>query len=195
MPCPAANTTRRAAAALGPIMLGMALLTGCGSRGLPSLDAGPGRLVADGAKPVNAVPAASPDSGAEALVGAMRQGLRLAGVTQGGREIVISVDGVQNYSHASHAEFIDFRRRLADVLNGPGPSGPQPVRFVTATERPFDCQLRGAAYLITSGGVDQWELFLRLDATGRPWAIWRAEAPVHVYRNVRGGGPQILFTR
>lgn len=126
------------------------------------------------------------DPGADALVGAMRRGIALVGDEPWG-EILVSLEGITNQSHAGAGEFDAMRTRLARLLTGSGRGGPVLMRFVSSANEPVDYELRGTAYLVTTLGFDVWELYLGLYPEGRSWTVWSPTGPVRLLRQARGG--------
>jgi hypothetical protein len=105
------------------------------------------------------------------------------------------MEGLGNQSHASAAEFVGLRLRLAELLTraGLGAAGERPIRFVAAGDDTVDFELTGTAYMAETDGDDQWELYLALRPAGRSWAIWEAQGPVRMPRRPRRGDPQIIL--
>ena len=128
--------------------------------------------------------------GGRALTRAMRRGLWSGGERPCG-EILVRVDTLRNQSHASTGEFETLLERLAGHLSRAGAAGGVPMRFVVTPDEPVDYEIGGAAYLLTSAGFDQWELYLNLRAAGGRWTIWSADGPVRMLRQPRGGVDRI----
>jgi hypothetical protein len=197
--------------AYSPIMLGLGwllALSGCDVGGPPGFApttsappappperrAGPPppRPVERPAEPAVAEPTPA-DPGADALLRSIREGIE-AQVEPSTRELRIGMDGLRNQSHASAAEFVGLRLRLAELLTRSGlGAGGRPIRFVAASDGPVDFDLVGAAYVVEPDGGDQWELFLALHPSGRQWVIWRADGPVRMPRRPRPGEPQLIL--
>lgn len=181
--------------AAGPIMLGLAVLmvvAGCATT-LPPAAAPAGGVDAPVSRrqPGAARHPASADA-AGRLADSMRRSLLLATDRSWG-EVLISLDGIRNHSHASPGEFAELRRLLADLLNGAGAGGGAPLRFIAGAREPVDFEVVGTAYLATTRGFDQWELYLSLRPTGEAWNLWSADGPVRVLRQPRPGEPMMDY--
>lgn len=181
----------RVRTAVSPIMLGvswLAVAMGCsgGMAQAPRSDVSAFAPARD--QPVSSTPVAG--EGARALTRAMRRSLLIAGERPFG-EILVRVDTLRNQSHASTGEFETLLERLAGHLSRAGAAGGVPMRFVVTPDEPVDYEIGGAAYLLTSAGFDQWELYLNLRAAGGRWTIWSADGPVRMLRQPRGGVDRI----
>ncbi|MHC4767249.1 MAG: hypothetical protein ACYTEI_00895 [Planctomycetota bacterium] len=134
------------------------------------------------------------DPGADALLRSIRESLEPA-ADRSSSELRIGMEGVRNQSHASAAEFVGLRLRLAELLtrSGLGAAGERPIRFVAAGDDAVDFELTGTVYMAETDGDDQWELYLALRPAGRSWAIWEAQGPVRMPRRPRPGEPQIIL--
>ncbi|MHC4129035.1 MAG: hypothetical protein ACYTE6_01755 [Planctomycetota bacterium] len=198
-------TSKGIPTAHGPIMLGLGwllLASGCGTGGEASyfvpITGGPPperRPEPPPPRPVERPAEPAPtDSGADALLRSIWGAIE-SQVEPSSREVRIGMEGLRNQSHASGAEFIGLRLRLAEVLtrSGLAGAGGRPIRFVASSDEPVDFNLIGAAYLVGSDGDGQWELFLALHPPGRQWVIWRADGPVRMPRRQRPGEPQIIL--
>ena len=140
---------------------------------------------------VERTPPKPKDPGAVALFDSIRAGVEAVDPRRPGRLIRVDLGELRNQSHCSAQEFAGLRQRLAELLNNA--AGPDShIRFVAVAEDPVDYELRGAAYLITARGFDQWELFLALRSAGEPWPVWRADRPVRILRRPRPGQPEFL---
>lgn len=116
----------------------------------------------------------------------MSWSLSLSGTHSWG-EILVSLDGLRNHSHADAYEFDALKRRLATTFSEPGRAQRVPIRFVPGTGQPVDFVLHGTAYLITEGGFDQWEVYLNLRPEGESWTVWSTDGPIRMLRQpVRG---------
>jgi hypothetical protein len=134
------------------------------------------------------------DPGADALLRSIRESLGPA-VIRSSTELRIGMEGIRNQSHASAAEFVGLRLRLAELLSrsGLGAAGERPIHFVVAGDDAADFELTGTAYLVQTNGDDHWELYLALQPAGRSWAIWEAQGAVRMPRRPRPGQPQIIL--
>ncbi len=130
------------------------------------------------------------DPGADALVRSILASLDTPTRTPGG-ETRVRVDRFRNQSHCSQREFASLRRRLADVLSRSGRS--DQIRFVADAAQPAHYELHGTAYLVTTRGFDQWELYLSLRPAGQAWTIWQSDRPVRMLRQARPGEPEIIL--
>ena len=128
--------------------------------------------------------------GAFGLLRDMRSSLAMAGEKPWG-QVLVSVEGLRNQSHASTGEFERLLERLAATLSRAGSTGGVPIKFMLQPGEPVDYELSGTAYLMTAAGFDQWELYLNLRAAGREWTIWSADGPVVMLRQPRGGVDRI----
>ena len=145
------------------------------------------------AEPVSAPPEPvqpQTDPGADAIVGQIAKSIRPRNV-DAEPETRISLSRLYNQSHASGREFDALRHRLARVLNGSGRR--QGMWFAVQRHESIDYELHGAAYLVTVAGRDQWELHLSLRPAGASWTVWRADAPLRMFRQLQGGDQQILW--
>jgi len=124
----------------------------------------------------------------------MRDSLAMSGERPWG-EVLVSVEGLRNQSHASTGEFEMLLERLAATLSRAGSTGGVPMRFMLRPGEPVDYELRGTAYLMTAVGFDQWELYLNLRAAGRQWTIWSADGPVVMLRQPRGGVDRLYLKK
>jgi hypothetical protein len=129
------------------------------------------------------------DPGARVVVREMSQALVDGGLDLR-RPIVISLEEVRNLSHASPREFDQMRGRLAAVLSNAGAI--ESMEFVVDSPSPA-MLLHGTAYLVTSDGIDQWELFLSLKPADRDWFAWQGRGPVRVIRQPRPNTQQIYY--
>ena len=186
-----ARPPERVRTAVRHIMLGVSWLAvsmGC-SGGIAQAPRGDVSVFApDRDRPVSTPPVTG--DGALALTRAMRRSLSIAGERPFG-EILVRVDTLRNQSHASTGEFEKLLERLAGHLSRAGSAGRVPMRFVVTPDEPVDYEIGGAAYLLTSAGFDQWELYLNLRAVGGRWTIWSADGPVRMLRQPRGGVDRI----
>ncbi|MCH8316550.1 MAG: hypothetical protein IIA64_11300 [Planctomycetes bacterium] len=130
------------------------------------------------------------DPGADAIVGQIAKSIRSRN-GDAEPETRISLSRLYNQSHASGREFEALRNRLARVLNLSGRS--HGMWFEVQPSASIDYELHGAAYLITVAGRDQWELHLSLRPAGGSWTVWRADAPLRMFRQFQGGDRQILW--
>ena len=128
------------------------------------------------------------------LVASMRRSIDLTGEPPW-RQILVSVEGLRNHSHASAGEFNAMRRRLAGLLTSSGRSGRVPMRFVSHADELVDFELTGTVYLVTSQGFDLWELYLALQPEGKSWSVWSADTPIRMLRQPRGGEQQLFLTK
>jgi hypothetical protein len=133
-------------------------------------------------------PPLPPESGALALITSMTAAMPDRETDEQGLTR-IGLHFLRNQSRADTGEFDIFTRRLAELLSAAGRQSS--VTFTTSADEPVQYELLGAAYLITVGGFDQWELFLRLCPAEESWTIWENEVPVRVIRQPRPGRPQI----
>ena len=101
----------------------------------------------------------------------MRRTLSRAGERPFG-EILVRVDTLRNQSHASTGEFEAMLERVVTALSRAGSSGGVPMRFVVRPGEPVDYEMGGAAYLMTAGGFDQWELYLSLRVPDGGATLW-----------------------
>lgn len=130
------------------------------------------------------------DPGADAIVGQMAKSIRPRhGDAE--RETRISLSRLSNQSHASSREFEALRNRLARVLNLSGRGSG--IWFEVPPHASVDYELHGAVYLVTVAGRDQWELHLSLRPADGSWTVWRADGPLRMFRQLRGGDRQILW--
>jgi hypothetical protein len=183
-------------------LLWLLLASGCGAGGQasflvpvasgtspkPKTEPPPPRRVEQPPRPTPA------DPGADALLRSIRESLGPA-VDRTSSELRIGMEGLGNQSHASAAEFVGLRLRLAELLtrSGLGTAGERPIRFVVAGDDTVDFEMTGTAYMAETDGDDQWELYLALRPAGRSWAIWEARGPVRMPRRPRRGEPQIIL--
>ncbi len=130
------------------------------------------------------------DPGADGIVGQMAKSIR---PRNGDAEpqIRISLSRLYNQSHACSREFDALRYRLARVLNLSGRG--HGMWFAVQPHASMDYELHGAVYLVTVAGRDQWELHLSLRPAGGSWTVWRADAPLRMFRQFQGGDRQILW--
>ncbi len=145
------------------------------------------------AEPVSAPPEPvqpQTDPGADVIVGQIAKSIRPRNVDAEPRTR-ISLSRLYNQSHASGREFEALRNRLARVLNLSGRS--YGMWFEVQPSASIDYELHGAVYLVTVAGRDQWELHLSLRPTGASWTVWRADAPLRMFRQFQGGDRQILW--
>ncbi len=145
------------------------------------------------AEPVSAPPEPvqpQTDPGADAIVGELANSIRPRD-GDAEPETRISLSRLYNQSHASGREFEALRNRLARVLNLSGRS--HGMWFEVQPSASIDYELHGAAYLVTVAGRDQWELHLSLRPAGGSWTVWRADAPLRMFRQHQGGDRQILW--
>ena len=145
------------------------------------------------AEPISAPPELvqpQTDPGADAIVG---QIVKLIRSRNGDAEpqIRISLSRLNNQSRASGREFEALRNRLARVLNLSGRS--HGMWFEVQPSASIDYELHGAAYLVAVAGRDQWELHLSLRPAGASWTVWRADAPLRMFRQFQRGDRQILW--
>jgi hypothetical protein len=124
----------------------------------------------------------------------MRASLAMSGEKPWG-EVLVSVEGLRNQSHASTGEFEKLLERLATTLSRAGSTGRVPLKFTLRPQEPVDYELSGTAYLMTAAGFDHWELYLNLRAAGREWTIWSADGPVLILRQPRGGVDRIYLKK
>ena len=130
------------------------------------------------------------DRGADAIVGQMAKLIRSrSGDAES--QTRISLSRLYNQSHASSREFEALCNRLARVLNLSGRG--HGMWFEVQAHASIDYELHGAAYLVTVAGRDQWELHLSLRPAGGSWTVWRADAPLRMFRQFQGGDQQILW--
>ena len=199
------DTSRGIQPAHGPIMLGLVWLlaaSGCSAGGQASFFAPATISTAPEPQPEpppprRAEPPAEPapaDPGADALLRSIRESLGPA-VGRSSAELRIGMEGLRNQSHASAAEFVGLRLRLAELLtrSGLGAAGVRPIRFVAASDGAVNFELTGTAYIVGPDGDGQWELFLSLRPAGRSWSVWQAQGPVTMPRRPRHGEPQIIL--
>ena len=144
-------------------------------------------------EPVSAPPEPLPpqtDPGADAIVGEIVKSIRSR---DGDAEPAtrISLSRLYNQSHATSREFEALRNRLARVLNLSGRS--YGMWFEVQPSASIDFELHGAAYLVSVAGRDQWELHLSLRPAGGSWTVWRADAPLRMFRQFQSGDRQILW--
>jgi hypothetical protein len=130
------------------------------------------------------------DPGADAIVGELANSIRPRD-GDAEPETRISLSRLYNQSHASGREFEALRNRLARVLNLSGRS--HGMWFEVQPSASIDYELHGAAYLVTVAGRDQWELHLSLRPAGGSWTVWRADAPLRMFRQFQSGDRQILW--
>ncbi len=130
------------------------------------------------------------DPGADAIVGQIAKSIRPRN-GDAEPETRISLSRLYNQSHAANREFEALRNRLARVLNGSGRS--YGMWFGVQPHASIDYELHGAAYLVTVAGRDQWELHLSLRPADGSWTVWRADGPLRMFRQLRGGDRQILW--
>ncbi len=145
------------------------------------------------AEPVSAPPELvqpQTDPGADVIVGQMAKSIRPRNV-DAEPQTRISLSWLYNQSHASGREFEALRNRLARVLNGSGRG--HGMWFEVQPSASIDYELQGAAYLVTVAGRDQWELHLSLRPAHGSWTVWRADAPLRMFRQFQGGDRQILW--
>lgn len=145
------------------------------------------------AEPISAPPEPVPpqtDPGADAIVGQLAKSIPPRNV-DAEPQTRISLSRLHNQSHASGREFEALRNRLARVLNLSGRS--HGMWFEVQPSASIDYELHGAAYLVTVAGRDQWELHLSLRPAGGSWTVWRADAPLRMFRQFQGGDQQILW--
>lgn len=152
----------------------------------------------DAAAPQEAEPVSAPpepvqpqtDPGADAIVGQIAKSIRPRNVDAEPRTR-ISLSRLYNQSHASGREFEVLRNRLARVLNLSGRG--HGMWFEVQPSASIDYELHGAAYLVTVAGRDQWELHVSLRPAGASWTVWRADAPLRMFRQFQRGDRQILL--
>ena len=145
------------------------------------------------AEPVSAPPEPvqpQTDPGADAIVGQMAKSIR-SRTGDAEPQTRISLSRLYNQSHASGREFEALRNRLARVLNLSGRS--HGMWFEVQPSASIDYELHGAAYLVTVADRDQWELHVSLRPAGGSWTVWRADAPLRMFRQFQGGDRQILW--
>lgn len=145
------------------------------------------------AEPVSAPPGPvqpRTDPGADAIVGQIAKSIPPRHV-DAEAQTRISLSRLYNQSHASGREFEALRNRLARVLNLSGRS--HGMWFEVQPSTSIDYELHGAAYLVTVAGRDQWELHLSLRPAGGSWTVWRADAPLRMFRQFQRGDRQILW--
>ena len=164
------------------LFLACSLAPGCGAA--PSTGRGPTRALAAGAR------VASP--GADRMAVSIQRSLFLSGAETWG-EVLISLDGIRNHSHASRKEFAAVLAQMADLLNTTNVHGGTPLRFVAGTQESTDYELVGVAYLMTAQGFDLWELYLTMRPAGETWMIWSADGPVRMWRQPRPGEEQMAY--
>ncbi len=158
------------------LFLGCSLAAGC--RPAPPTGRGPSGALTAGAH------VASP--GADRMAVSIRRSLSLSGAETWG-EVLISLDGIRNHSHASREEFAAVLAQMANLLNTTNVRGGIPLRFVAGTQESTDYELVGAAYLMTAQGFDLWELYVTMRPAGETWMIWSADGPVRLRRQPRPG--------
>ena len=129
------------------------------------------------------------DPGARAFVKVLAGQLDPAAAAESG-PVRIAVRHIRNQSRASASEFDRFLQRFAEVLSDAGQE--ESLIFVRGAEEVADYEMLGTAYLVTAGGLDQWELFVRLSPSDASWTVWEASAPLRVIRHPRPGQPQVL---
>ena len=157
---------------------------------VPGCHAGTARLQV----PPSMVPTAlerthAPEPGADALLESMEESVRAPRVGADGITRV-GVSRIRNQSHASTREFVSLCRRLAGHLSEAGRASRW--RFTSDPQEAVDYELRGAAYLLTADGFDQWEVYLSLHPAGEGWPLWRADRPIRMLRQPRSGQREIV---
>jgi hypothetical protein len=158
---------------------------GCGGGGAQTTRTDGVSLAPTAARTARIAPTAGAGEAAYSLTLAMRRALSRAGEQPWG-EILVRVDTMRNQSHASTGEFEAMLGRLAAALTRAGSSGGVPMRFVVRPGEPVDYELGGAAYLMTAGGFDQWELYVSLRVTDAGATLWSADGAVRMLRQPRG---------
>ena len=106
------------------------------------------------------------------------------------RPIVIGLEEVRNLSHASPGEFDRMLERLAKLLSNAGAI--ESMEFVSNSPAPA-MLLHGTAYLVTSDGIDQWELYLSLRPAGKDWFAWQGRGPLRLLRQPRPNMQQVFY--
>ncbi len=172
---------------LGLVVAGCA--AGCGRGGAQSTR-GPGVSLAPETLPTATPIVAGTGDDSYSLTLSMRRTLSRAGEQPFG-EILVRVDTLRNQSHASTGEFEAMLERIVVALSRAGSSGGVPMRFVVRPGEPVDYEMGGAAYLMTAGGFDQWELYLSLRVPDGGATLWSADGAVRMMRQPRG--PDGLF--
>lgn len=169
---------------LGVVVAGWA--AGCGEAGAQSTRTRDFALSPDTSRPARSSARPGDGDAAYSMALSMRRALSRAG-EQTFAEILIRVDTLRNQSHASTGEFITMLERLAATLSRAGASGGAPMRFVVRPDELVDYELGGAAYLMTAGGFDQWELYPTLRIPDGGATLWSADGPVRMLRQPRAG--------
>lgn len=168
---------------LGVVMAGWA--AGCGVADAQSTRTRDIVFTPETRRPAPSIASAGTPDVAYSMTLSMRRALSRAGEPTFG-EILVRVDQVRNQSHASTGEFMAMLDRVADALSRAGASGGAPMRFVVRPGEPVDYELGGAAYLMTAGGFDQWELYPTLRIPDGGATLWSADGPVRLLRQPRG---------
>jgi hypothetical protein len=158
---------------------------GCGAGGAQSTRTRDIAIPPDTSRPAPATARPGTSDAAYSMTLSMRRALSRAG-EQTFDEILVRVDQVRNQSHASTGEFMAMLDRLADALSRAGSSGGVTMRFVVRPGELVDYELGGAAYLMTAGGFDQWELYPTLRIPDGGATLWSADGPVRMLRQPRG---------
>ena len=97
--------------------------------------------------------------------------------------MLISLDKLANYSHASDREFDRMRSELARQLTEAGrcrqtDRAPTPIR-IEHRSQPADYALEGTVYLVTAAGRDECRVQPVRWRCVRPascWTVWRADS-------------------
>ncbi len=168
---------------LGVVVVGWA--AGCGEAGAQSTRTRDFALAPDTSRPSPGGARPGAGDAAYGMTLSMRRALSRAGEPTFG-EILVRVDTLRNQSHASTGEFRAMLQRLAAALSRAGASGGAPMRFVAGSGELVDYELGGAAYLMTAGGFDQWELYPTLRLPDGGATLWSADGPVRMLRQPRG---------
>ena len=188
-----ANPTQCTRRTLIRIMLGVVVAgwaAGCGEAGAQSTRSRDFALTPHTGRPAPSGVRPGAGDAAYSMIHSMRRALSQAG-EQTFAEILVRVGMLRNQSHATTGEFRAMLERLAAALSRAGVSGGTPMRFVVRLGEPADYELGGAAYLMTAGGFDQWELYLTLRIPDGGATLWRADGAVRMLRQPRGA--DVLF--
>ena len=173
---------------LGVVVAGWA--AGCGEAGAQSTRSRDFALTPHTGRPAPSGVRPGAGDAAYSMVLSMRRALSQAG-EQTFAEILVRVGMLRNQSHATTGEFRAMLERLAAALSRAGASGGAPMRFVAGSGELVDYELGGAAYLMTAGGFDQWELYPTLRLPDGGATLWSADGAVRMLRQPRGA--DVLF--
>ncbi len=129
----------------------------------------------------------TPDPRPLAGPGARAVAAQLIAIT--GDQVLVQLN-LTNRSRATTPEFTRFQDEFASLLEAAAPGSSLRVTGGAVPDE-ADFSIRGAAYLVTRDGFDQWEIYPRLRHSDEAWERWRPAFPIRMLRIARPDTPRI----